>query len=227
MTIAQVIITDALKELQVISEDETPSATMLSDGLRMLNRLLETLSQRISFAPKMTTLSKTLAGETSLTIGPTGVLVGTRPISIESAYVQDGDITYPVTVVKREQWDELTYKTEPGDMPATVFYDGTYPDGTLYLNPVSSGKTLVLRAVAIVKSFASLSAELDLPPGYEDAIMLRLAIRMAPGYGVQVSPEIKLAARNAMSAIKKTNLDIPILSTPFGGGDSLADFMAG
>lgn len=227
MPTAQAIITDALKEIQVISEDETPSATMLSDGLRMLNRLLETLSQRITFAPQMTTLTKVLAGESTLTIGPTGALVATRPITIEAAHVLDGAISYPVQVIDRAQWDALTYKAEPGDMPTCIFYDGTYPNGTLYLHPVSSGNTLVLRSVSVVKSFATISTELDMPPGYEDAIMLRLAVRMAPGYGVALSPETALAARVAMKEIKKTNLDIPLLHTPFESGETLADYVAG
>ena len=49
-TTAAVIISDALKEILVIGEGEQPSATMLSDGLRMLNRLLDTLSNNNDFA---------------------------------------------------------------------------------------------------------------------------------------------------------------------------------
>lgn len=42
-------------------------------------------------------------------------------------------------------------------------------------------RTLKMRVLNSVKQFASTSVQIDMPEGYEDAIMLALAIRMAPG----------------------------------------------
>jgi len=70
-----------------------------------------------------------------------------------------------------------------------------------------------------------------MPEGYEDAIMLALAIRMAPGYGKQVNPDTKQAARRAMNAIKVTNQVIPTMDLPDAvmgrSGSSFASFMSG
>ena len=104
-------------------------------------------------------------------------------------------------------------------------------DGTLYLYPIASGCTLKIRVLNSVKQFASTSVNIDMPEGYEDAIMLALAIRMAPSYGKQVNPDTKQAARRAMNAIKVTNQVIPTMDLPDAvmgrSGSSFASFMSG
>jgi len=230
-TTAAVIISDALKELQVIGEGETPSATMLSDGLRMLNRLLETFSTDGEFAYAEASESIALTGQQSITLGPSGSVTTKRPIKIESAYVDRGGISYPVSVLDGEQYDALTYKAQAGANTAAIYYDATYPDGTLYLYPVSTGCTLHLSVMQSVKQFASTSDQIDMPEGYEDAIILALAVRMGPGYGKKVSEDTKQAARRAMGAIKRVNRDVPMMDLPAavagGSGTSFGDFIGG
>lgn len=230
-TTAAVIISDALKEILVIGEGEAPSATMFSDGLRMLNRLLDTFSNNNDFAYFASMEQKALTGQQMLTIGPTGDIVATRPIKVETAVVDRNGITYPVKVIDNEKYDDLTYKALAGANTQAVYYEATFPNGTLYLYPVASGCTLKIRVLNSVKQFASTSVNIDMPEGYEDAIMLALAIRMAPSYGKQVNPDTKQAARRAMNAIKVTNQVIPTMDLPDAvigrSGSSFASFMSG
>ena len=230
-TTAAVIISDALKEILVIGEGEQPSATMLSDGLRMLNRLLDTLSNDTDWAYYASMEQKALTGQQAMTIGPTGDIVATRPIKVETAVVDRNGITYPVKVIDNEKYDDLTYKALAGANTQAVYYEATYPNGTLYLYPIASGCTLKIRVLNSVKQFASTSVNIDMPEGYEDAIMLALAIRMAPSYGKQVNPDTKQAARRAMNAIKVTNQVIPTMDLPDAvmgrSGSSFASFMSG
>ena len=104
-TTAAVIISDALKEILVIGEGEAPSATMLSDGLRMLNRLLDTFSNNNDFAYFASMEQKALTGQQAMTIGPTGDIVATRPIKVETAVVDRNGITYPVKVIDNEKYE--------------------------------------------------------------------------------------------------------------------------
>ena len=122
-TTAAVIISDALKEILVIGEGEAPSATMLSDGLRMLNRLLDTLSNNNDFAYFASMEQKALTGQQILTIGPTGDIVTTRPIKVETAVVDRNGITYPVKVIDNEKYDDLTYKALAGANTQAVYYE--------------------------------------------------------------------------------------------------------
>ena len=87
-----------------------------------------------------------------------------------------------------------------------------------------------MRILNSVKQFATLSDQIEMPLGYEDALMLGLAIRMAPGYGKKVSPDTRQAARKAWKAISQTNQVVPMLGLPsalLNGGASYASFMSG
>ena len=212
-TTAAVIISDALKEIGVIGEGETPTATMYSDGLRMINRMLETLSHSPAFEfsayPQIT---KTLAGQSSFKIGPTGDVVAERPIKINSALCTFQGIDYPADVIDADQYDALEDKSTTGSVPWCVYYGGEFPDASVYLWPISTGGTLKLRCTAVLKQFASTSTQIELPPGYEDYLMLGLAIRAAPQYQKTLNPETRLAYRAAKTAVKKTNTVIPLLT---------------
>lgn len=230
-TTAQVIITDALKENQVVGEGETPSATMLSDGLRMMNRWLDSMSNQNDFAYYASKYSMNLTGQTSFTIGATGDLVQTRPIKIESAVVTRDGITYPVRVIDVLRYDDITYKALTGANTAAIYYEAQYPLGIVYCYPISTGCTLQMRVLNQVKNFAALTTQIDMPEGYEDYIMLALAIRMAPQYGKQVNPDTKSAYKRAKKLVNATNQVIPVLKLPSQlmpiGGSSYAAFMSG
>jgi hypothetical protein len=230
-TTAAVIISDALKEIVVIGEGETPSASMYSDGLRMLNRLLDTFSNKADFAFDQSLRSLALTGQSSFDVGPSGDIVTLRPIQITSAYATLSLVDYPVEIISVEQYDDISLKTTTGSIPEYIAYNGIYPDGVVYVYPLCSGVTINLRTVDQVKTFATTATQIDMPEGYEDAIMLALAIRMAPSYGKQINPETKIAANRAMNAVKVTNQVIPTMDLPnavmSSVGSSYADFMSG
>lgn len=214
MTTAAVMIADALEEIGVLGEGQTPTTDMISRGLRMLNRILDTNAHLRQFDFTSPRLSVALTGQASLDIGPTGDIATDRPLNIESAIATLGNIDYPVDVIEADQWDSIAYKSSTGSVPECVYYDGAYPDGNLYLYPVSSGATLKLRVTTSVKSFANAYVDLNMPEGYEDALMLALAVRSCPSYSRPVNPETKLAAMNAMRIIKRTNRTIKKLKLP-------------
>lgn len=71
MTItAGTLINDALLELGVLAEGDTPTADMSATGLRVLNRMLDSMSTNQSFAYYANLVTRALTGEASFTIGP-------------------------------------------------------------------------------------------------------------------------------------------------------------
>ncbi len=231
-TTAAVIIEDALKENQIISEGEVPSSTMYSDGLRMLNRLCDTLSNNDDFAYYASQYSMAMTGQTSFTIGPSGAdLTAARPIRIDTAVVTRLGITYPVKVIDNQRYDELTLKTLTGANTAAIYYEGTYPNGTVYCYPLSTGCTLQMRVLNQVKNFAATTTQIDMPEGYEDFLMLGLAIRMAPSYGRPVNPDTRQAYNRAKKLVMNTNQVVPTMELPNAvmgkSGSSYASFMSG
>jgi len=230
-TTATVIITDALAEIGVLGEGETASADMIARGLRVLNRLLDTLSNNTNWAYFVSEVVQTMTGQASFTIGPTGNVVDDRPIAIETATVVVNGITYPVKVIDNERYDILTYKALTGAYTAAIYYEGTYPNGTVHCYPLCSGATLHMRVLNNVKQFANASVNIDMPEGYEDAIILALARKLARSYGRTVTPDLIRDAVKAMSIVTKTNTVIPTLELPEAvmgkSGGSYAAFMSG
>jgi hypothetical protein len=230
-TTAAVIIQDALKENQIIAEGETPSATMYDDGLRLLNRMLDVLSHNNDFAYYASKVTRDLTGEASFTIGPTGDDVSDRPIAIDTATVDRDGITYPVKVIDNQRYDNLTYKALAGANTAAVYYEGTYPNGTVYCYPLATGCTLNMRVLNSVKQFATTATQIDMPPGYEDYLMLALAVRIAPAYGKQPSAMTMQAYKAAKKTVLRTNQVIPTMELPNAvmgkSGSSYAAFMSG
>lgn len=230
-TTAQVIITDALKEIQIIGEGDTPSAATLADGLRMVNRLLDTFSNDRNFAYFPSQLSIALTGQTSFTIGTTGDIVADRPIEIDTAYVVRNGVSYPVKVIDNERYDRITYKDLQGANTQAIYYEAQYPLGIVYPYPIATGCTLYMRVLNSVKQFAALSTNIDMPPGYEDYIMLGLAIRWAPQFGKTISPETKMAYHRASKNVKQNNIVVPTMSLPVsvqsGNRGSYSDYLSG
>jgi len=214
MSTAQTIVNDALREIGVLAESETPLSDMANNAFRALNRLMETLSNERSFAYSNTAISKVLAGQSSFTIASTGgTWTADRPIAIDSAIVTSNSVDYPVAVIDSQEWDEITYKSSTGPFPDRVYYDATMPAGTLYVYPISTGATLKLRTISVVNSFATLATTLSMPPGYEECLIKNLAVNIAPQYpGCILSPLTIRQAASTLDKILSVNREIPELS---------------
>jgi hypothetical protein len=212
MATAATIINDALKEIGVLAEGDTPTATMADDALRALNRLMESLSNEQAFAYTPSLISKALTSQVSITVGPTGDVVTDRPIAVESAFVDRSNLTYPVRVVNNQQWDSIVYKTSTGSNTEVIWYEPTMPNGIVHVWPKCTGCTLNLRVINLVVSFATLSTTLSMPPGYEEALIKNLAVNIHPQYPASnLSPLTIQAAKTSLKKLTRTNNVIPSL----------------
>lgn len=81
---AGTLINDALFELGVLAEGDTPTTDMSSLALRVLNRMLDTLSTNQSFAYFPNLITRALTGESSFYIGPATTATFTVDLAIEA-----------------------------------------------------------------------------------------------------------------------------------------------
>ena len=148
------------------------------------------------------------AATTSRTIGSAGDFNTTRPDRIESAFIVDSNsLWYPLQIMTmREEYDSLVTKTTPSTLAQYLFYDPAYPLGVLYLYCVPSVQlTLKLNTWQTLQSFAALTTDLALPPGYQRAIEYSLAEEISPEFGVVVPPKVEQIAIKARAAVKTLN----------------------
>jgi hypothetical protein len=196
---------------------ESLDASEGEDGLTALNAMLDSWANDKLFVHVLTLDDITLIPNTAAyTVGPTGGTVTARPVNIDSAtYALIDGISYPLAILTTAEYGQITLKTTTSPIPEGVWYNPTYPDATITIYPVPSATgTLKLWSVKQMQSFASLTATLTLPPGYEDAIVFSLAEVFGLEFLTEPSPTLMRKASAARSRIRRTNFVSECLQMP-------------
>jgi hypothetical protein len=218
------LITAALKKIGALAPGESLDAEEATDGLSELNRMLGSWSNSSLLVHSRVRESLSLtASDGSYTMGSSGDLNTTRPVAIEQAAISDGTAETPVRLLSLAEWQSIGTKDVDG-LPDSLFDDGGYPLRTLrlYPRPGSSSYSLVLWSLKPLTSISTLDTSISLPPGYEDALVYNLALRLAPEYGKQASVELVQAAIDSKADLKRANhrpryLQCDPAITPTGG----------
>jgi len=225
MTTVNTLITDALIDCNEIDPSDTITATELAHGLRVINRMLGIWSVENLIIPYTTSENFSLtSGTASYTMGSAGTASSTRAKRIASAYIRDSNsYDYPVTVIDQRRYNKFSNKSL-GGRPEFLFYDPTYPVGTIYFYKVpSSSYTAYIESIKDLHSALADGGTLSLPGEYEAAIVSNLRNRLAKSYGRPVSQEWMLEADNDLRVIKNLNLAnrLETMDMPAGvGGNS-------
>lgn len=212
MATATGLITDALNDLQVLGVGGTPSAKQLTHGLRRLNAMLELWGTSSLMIPFRSQISHTLDGSLSYTVGSGGDINTTRPIYIDNAFNQRNNVDYPVYVARsRDEYDRITKKNVEG-IPRLVYYEPTYPLGTLFVYFAGNASdTLYLTVRGQLEQFADTTTDVDLPPSYYTMIYAMLAEDIAPSYEAAISIELAKKIRDSKAMIKRLNRQLPVM----------------
>ena len=216
MATAAEILNSALRKIGEFQAGETTASEISTVGRALLNTMLDGWAVERLSVYQISQLSNTWPAATvSRTIGATGNFTNTRPVKVDSAFFLDSASNkYPLIILySREQYDGFVTPSTASTYPEYLFYDPSYPNGTIYLYPVPSGAvTLKLNVWQTLQSFAGLATDLALPPGYQRAIEFNLAVEWAHEFGREVPRAVAAIAVQSKAAIKSINLPEPIMS---------------
>lgn len=199
------LVTDTLSRIQYLPSGGTPTSTELSDGVAELNRMLGGWNAEMGpiFAETLSSLTWT-GGSATMTIGTSGDFNESRPMKIIGAQYRDAaNVDYNLSIISHRQYEETTTKTIQTTIPAYLAYNPTYTSslGTLYIWPVPSASfTFRLNSLKPIADLTG-AGTVTLPPGFEDAIIMNLAIRFADLYGAEVTPIMISMAIESKKAI--------------------------
>jgi len=232
------ILYPALRKAGItLGPQRTPSTAQYQDAIEELNRLVGSLSCDRLFIYTRTNALFPLTDAAAYTIGASpdpnivADLAGPRPQMIETANIVTGDsesaIRYPLAILTDLQWADVNLNFG-NTIPDSLYNDRAYPLSTLYLSgrPMA-GCWLELFFWALVPQFVTPDDQVMLPPGYEDALVLNLAVRMAPHFQRQVPPDVREDARKALMRLESINAPQPIASIGFGGCGCEFDIYSG
>ena len=231
------IIRDAFIEIGVIAAGEPLEQTHAAYGGRKLNRLVDgwNADEMYIFAKVFATYAiptnaaPNADASVSFTIGPAtnlpapvfAVPQGTRPVRIAAANIILNTVTPPVKsrleIRDRAWWSSQRVPGITSQIPTDLYYEPSWPLGTIYLWPVETLAYLLeleLESQILGEATNNLAVKFSLPPAYEKAIVLSLAEDLQAPYGSPI--DVSALAAKARAEMKGPNLAAPTLNLAAG-----------
>ena len=172
-----------------------------------------------------------MSGQAKYTFGPGGQINYPRSVSIENAFVRQGNVDWPIVEINNDQYAQILLKTTGNSYPLYFYYRATYPLGEISFWPVPQGNTTLFMNVRdALPRYTDINQDINWAPGYERYLKYALAIEIAPEYRNDVPPLVMQIAGEAKAGIQNVNdIDIPMLNSDlvpryddvgawFGGG---------
>lgn len=223
---ANQVIARALRTIGQLDAGETPSEQEASNALGVFNAMLAAWRlDRLTIPGLSRETFNLVDGTSSYTIGSGATFTRTlTPQAIEAAaYLPNGVSTepeIPIAVYSDETWARLD-KSLTGTLPQGIRYVkgasvSTTAVGTVHVYPIPDSSTpdLVLYIPTPFSGFATLTTDLAVSDGYEEAYVYNLAKRLAVEYGVALSAEARELTEESMKRIKGSNPDMSTLGLP-------------
>jgi hypothetical protein len=213
-------INGALRLIGMLADGETPSAEVSDSALTALNQMLDSWStERLSVFATQDQVLTWPASSITQTLGPTGTLVGNRPIELDdSSYFRDPTtgISYGIKFINQQQYDGIAVKTVTSTYPQIMFVNYDMPNVSMFIYPVPT-RALEFHfiSVAELSQPAVLATDLIFPPGYLRAFKYNLACEIAPEFGIEASPTVQRVAMVSKRNLKRINNPLDVLSIPY------------
>lgn len=156
------------------------------------------------------------AGTTTLTIGPGGQINTVRPVWItEINYVIPGsspEVETPMGQMDKDSFAPNTIKLLQSQLPTLWYYNAGTPLGTLQFWPeVTQNIKIYLYLQQGVGVPASLYSTVVGPPGYSEAFLYQLALRLCNTFGRPVPSLLETMATDAYARMKRPNIQPPLM----------------
>lgn len=221
MATAADLIKSTLRAIGAIASGEAPSAAEQADALDVLNDILEKWSNDGFLIFEQTIEEFTFTPNTgAYLIGPGAAFNSSRPQIIVGAKVKKAgeNYEYPIKVWNIQEWGGISQRTLSSELPQGVYYNPTFPSGTLNFWPVPSvANKVLLYSMKPLTAIASAATTLSYPPGYKGALKDQLKIDLAEEFGKPVTQTMVDSAKESKAGIQRTNTEPLIMeSDAFG-----------
>lgn len=210
------LLSRALRKISSDSPGDTANGADVVVALDELNAMLDEWSDDNLIIPSRTIESFPLvAGTSSYSIGTGATFNTSRPDVIQGIFTRDSNNNdMSVDTLTRDQYNDIPVKSSQG-RPYKYFYDTQYPNGIIYLySTPDSAYTLYIDSLKPLSRITNTSADLSMPGGYENLIVLNLAVRLAPDFGFPLQEENQLVieAKRLKKKVKRRNVKSSVAS---------------
>lgn len=183
------------------------TVTLASHGLAVGDETLIAGADQLAYNGLQTVESVPTSGTFTFTVEGTPTTPATGTIT--SAAVSGQPVEIPRTVITDNAYQDIQIKNLSNAQFTNVYYNPTYPFGTVFLwpKPDTAQNQLVLYLQSAFEGFANLTTEYDFPdlPGYADALEYNLALRLLPFGSPETAGFIREMATKTLGLIKRAN----------------------
>jgi len=194
------MITASLRKLGVLAEGQTPSAQNLADATVAFNSVIAEL--RTVGNPLWARVEYTFTPVTNVyTIGNGYTLNTDYPVRLYHAYRTEVNVRIPMDIVAKEDFSHLP--TNSAGSPLKLCYTPGINVGTIELWPTplsTSTATVTLVYQRPYDYMINSTDTLDFPEEWYNAIIYRVAVLLAPEWGVAL-PDRQLLETQADKAM--------------------------
>ena len=202
------IINDSLISLGVIDPTENPAKNDTEFGLRVLNRIFDTMNAQNLTIPysKYVEYDNVEWHSTAIEIGIGKTIDAQQPQSIEEALFRKDDTDYPLRSMTQTEYNRISVKNVV-DIPTKYYYQRTDRDTTvIYFNTIPPyGYKLICKIKDKYPKDLKVTDDIFFGDGIETYIVSRLAIELSPSYHIEPPAALVLLYANAENAIKARN----------------------
>lgn len=204
-TTAKKIIKKAFQKAGILTKTQEPTADEANDALDALNDMLASWSNDTMMCyVRAWEFFPLNGGIGTYTMGTGGDFNTLRPVSIIDAYVRQGNATdTQISIINEILFNNIQQKDIPG-LPQWLNNDGGQPLTKIRLNPVPfGGLQLFILSEKMLTQFA-LNDNVDLPPGWNRALIYNLADEICSDYGQEMPASAAKIAITSKSLIAKS-----------------------
>ena len=243
MPTARAIVTDALTEIGAYATGETVSAGDAALALGRLQHLLDAWAADELTLAVLAKIPYTLpSGAATATIGPTGAdITAPRPVWVEGVnYVDPGSTPEVEVALAPQDRDSFMLNSIKGlssSLPQQYFYQTSLTTalGTFTFWPVvDQDVDLYIYAPQASAQPTDLNTVLIGPPGYQEALLYQLALRLCQPFGRPIPPGLPDMAAGSFARMKRPNtqpgllgVDAALVPTPGGAYNVISDTSTG
>lgn len=228
MATASEMILSALRRINRLGAGQTIASSDETFALSELNYLIDHWRALKRFVLYYSQSEYTFTtSKQSYSIGRSSAdFTADRPIKIARANLihsgDDPDSYTPLAVYDMTEYASLSTPVLSDEEPVCIYYQPTVPNGTIWPWPYPANTAealankLQLFTWSYLSGYETVDTDVDLAPGYKDAITWTLAERLADAFGITLTvTQVKLA-RQSRAAIASNNLKSYKITSDYG-----------
>ena len=209
-----------MRLIGALASGETMTAAEASDGLMVLNQMLDSwLADRLMTFTINIQEFPLIVSQQVYRMGPGGDFNTTRPakidrISIVSLNNPAQPLELPMELLTDRDWQEtVPVKLINTTLPMKVYDDGAYPQRNLSYWPIPTVNVNTrIYSWQALNQFPDLVTDLTFPPGYLEALRYNLAVRLIaemPGEYNEITVEVTSGlAVESLARVKSMNIPV-------------------